>query len=127
MNQHTRLKPLFHPGKLLVSPAALAALRANGIPVISVVLRHICGDWGSVSQSDREQNDLSIPTGLRLLSLYHLPDGSRIFVTTAWDRSHTTIEKLDGGPADREARPESMPGRRRPVWPAFSCLPGACA
>ncbi|EKS69114.1 hypothetical protein [Caballeronia zhejiangensis] len=95
MNQPTRLKPLFRPGCLLITPDALTALRANGIPVISVALRHIAGDWGTVSDDDRQQNDLSIAAGLRLISLYRLPDQTRILVTTEWDRSHTAIELLD--------------------------------
>jgi len=95
MNQPTRLKPLFHPGRLLVAPAALAALRANGVPVISVLLRHIAGDWGNVSDDDRRQNDLSIGTGLRLISIYRLPNGAKVQVTTEWNRSHTTIRLVD--------------------------------
>lgn len=70
MNQPTRLKPLFRPGRLLVASDALTALRASGIPVISVLLRHVAGDWGTVSDEDRQQNDLSISAGLRLISLY---------------------------------------------------------
>ncbi|MEZ2309905.1 hypothetical protein AB6809_24995 [Paraburkholderia sp. RCC_158] len=95
MHQVTRLKPLFHPGKLLVSPAALAELRANSVPVISIVLRHIAGDWGIVSDDDKRQNDVSITAGLRLISIYRLPDRTRILVITEWDRSSTTIECLD--------------------------------
>ncbi|CAN0626732.1 protein of unknown function [Burkholderia multivorans] len=64
MNQPTRLTPLFNPGRLLITRVALTALRANGIPVISVVLRHIAVDWGIVSDDDRRQNDLSITAGL---------------------------------------------------------------
>jgi hypothetical protein len=95
MNQATRLKPLFHPGRLLVTPAAMAALRTNGVPVICVMLRHISGDWGSISEDDKRENDLSINAGLRLLSVYRLPDQARMLVITEWDRSHTTIERFD--------------------------------
>lgn len=106
MHQATRLKPLFHPGKLLVTPAAFAALRANGVPVISVMLRHISGDWGSISEDDKRENDLSINAGLRLLSVYRLPDQTRILVITEWDRSHTTLERFDEVVvADRRAEP----------------------
>ena len=94
MHSSTRLKPLFHPGKLLVTPDALETLRTNKIPVISVMLRHIAGDWGCVSDDDARQNDLSIAAGLRLLSIYPLPDNTRIIVITEWDRSQTTIELL---------------------------------
>ena len=120
MNQTTWLKPLFRPGRLLITPVALTALRANGIPVISVVLRHIAGDWGILSDEDRQQNDLSILAGLRLISIYRLPDQSRILVITEWDRSSTTIEHLDDVAPDGVAREERQASRRYPVWPSAS-------
>ncbi|MFM0488311.1 hypothetical protein [Paraburkholderia graminis] len=94
MHSSTRLKPLFHPGKLLVAPDALETLRTNKIPLISVMLRHIAGDWGCVSDDDARQNDLSIAAGLRLMSIYPLHDRTRIIVVTEWDRSQTTIDLL---------------------------------
>jgi len=127
MNQPSRLKPLFHPGKLLITPVALAALRENGVPVISVMLRHIAGDWGTVSDSDRQQNDLSIAAGLRLLSIYRLTDDNRIIVTTEWDRSNTTIERLNEVEACREPWFASTPRRSRPGWPAPDDVVGACS
>jgi len=118
MNQPTRLKPLFHPGRLLVSPAALATLRANGVPVISVLLRHIAGDWGNVSDDDRQQNDLSIAAGLRLISVYRLPDRAEVCVTTEWNRSHTTI-RLAGDMSAAPGPDDSMAGwgRQPPYIP----------
>lgn len=120
MNQPTRLKPLFRPGRLLITTDALTALRAHGIPVISVALRHIAGDWGTVSDEDRQQNDLSIAVGLRLISLYRLPDQTRILVTTEWDRSHTTIERLGGVVSDSVACQDRPASRRYPAWPSAS-------
>ncbi|MBR8215563.1 hypothetical protein [Burkholderia vietnamiensis] len=117
MYQPTRLKPLFHPGKLLVSHAALAALRANGVPVVSIVLRHIAGDWGIVSEDDKRQNDVSIAAGLRLISIYRLPDQIRILVITEWDRSNTTIERLDDIVPGSDSRLSQPASRRYPVWP----------
>ena len=127
MNQPSRLKPLFHPGKLLITPVALAALRENGVPVISVMMRHIAGDWGTVSDSDRQQNDLSIAAGLRLLSIYRLPDDNRIIVTTEWDRSNTTIERLNEVVAYRAPWSASTPRRSRPRWLAPDDVVGACS
>jgi hypothetical protein len=127
MNQPSRLKPLFHPGKLLITPAALAALRENDVPVISVMLRHIAGDWGTVSDSDRQQNDLSIAAGLRLLSIYRLPDGNRIIVNTEWDRSNTTIERLNEVVTGSEPRLGSTPRLSRPRWPVSDDVVGACS
>lgn len=121
MNNTTRLKPLFHPGRLLVTPEALEKLRANHIPVISVMLRHIAGDWGIVSDDDRAQNDLSVAAGLRLLSIYPLPDGARIIVTTEWDRSNTTIELIGQVVSRNESRcTPALAHAGYPVWPTTS-------
>lgn len=117
MYEPTRLKPLFHPGKLLVSHAALATLRANSVPLISIVLRHIAGDWGIVSEDDKRQNDVSIPAGLRLISIYRMPDQTRILVITESDRSKTTIERLDDVVPGSDTRPAQPATRRYPVWP----------
>ncbi|MFM0042153.1 hypothetical protein [Paraburkholderia sediminicola] len=122
MNQPTKLRPLFRPGRLLVASDALTALRASGIPVVSVLLRHVAGDWGTVSDEDRKQNDLSILAGLRLISSYRLPDQSRILVITEWDRSSTTIEHLDDVVPDSVARRERPGSRRNPVWPSASYM-----
>jgi len=121
MSNTTRLKPLFHPGRLLVTPEALEKLRASHVPVISVMLRHIAGDWGIVSDDDKVQNDLSVAAGLRLLSIYQLPDGARVIVATEWDRSHTTIELI--GPMvslhDPE-RPHASVLYCYPQWPMIN-------
>lgn len=117
MFQPTRLKPLFSPGKLLVAPAAIEALRSNGVPVISVVLRHIAGDWGVVSEDDKRQNDVSITTGLRLISIYRLPDQTRVLVITEWNRAHTTIERLDDVVPGADSRPTQPANCHYPAWP----------
>jgi hypothetical protein len=118
---NTRLKPLFHPGRLLVTPEALDKLRASRIPVISVMLRHIAGDWGIVSDDDRAQNDLSVAAGLRLLSIYPLPDGARIIVTTEWDRSNTTIELIGQVVScNKPLRPPATVHACYPRWPTIS-------
>ena len=117
MYQPTRLKPLFHPGKLLVSHAALVVLRTNDVPIISIVLRHIAGDWGIVSEDDKRQNDLSITAGLRPISIYRMPDQTRILVITEWDRSNTTIERLDDVVPRGDARQAQPASRRYPIWP----------
>ena len=126
MDQPSRLKPLFHPGKLLITPAALAALRQNGVPVISAVLRHIAGDWGIVSDDDKRQNDVSITAGLRLLSVYRLPDQTRMLVITEWDRSHTTIERFDEVVVTgRHAQPTQR--QCYPSWPVIGYVQEARA
>ncbi len=83
--------PRFKPGRIFLTPAALQLLQATGIPFIDLLIRHIRGDWGDISESDRQQNELSLSAGLRLLSSYALPHGERIWIITEWDRTSTTI------------------------------------
>ncbi|SED35838.1 hypothetical protein SAMN02787142_3032 [Burkholderia sp. WP9] len=120
MNQPSRLKPLFRPGRLLVASDALTALHVNGIPVVNVLLRHVAGDWGTVSDDDRQQNDMSIAAGLRLISLYRLPDQTRILVVTEWDRSSTTIERLEDVLPDGDTREDQSAHRRYPARPSVN-------
>lgn len=84
---------LFPLGRTVITPTALEALTsrdlANLIPTI--LARHELGDWGDVSQEDREANDTAVKGGERLLSAYDIREGFRVWVITEWDRSMTTI------------------------------------
>jgi hypothetical protein len=82
------------------------------------MLRHICGDWGSVSDDDKRQNDLSVVAGLRLVSIYRLLDGARLIVTTKWNRSHTTVDLVGQVIFGREEY--QAPATARVVYPVWS-------
>ena len=72
-------------------PGVIACLQRNEIPSMALLLRHICGDWGDVSADDWRQNDLSVASGLRVLSIYTMPDSTKVWVITEWNRSVTTV------------------------------------
>lgn len=61
------------------------------VSIIDLLICHVRGDWGDLSESDRQQNELSVDVGLRLLSSYILPDGQTVWVITERDRSATTV------------------------------------
>ncbi|UQO99549.1 hypothetical protein L0Z36_11615 [Burkholderia multivorans] len=82
-------RPRFKVGRILATPAALEAIADAHVSIIDLLIRHIRGDWGDLSESDRQQNELSIDAGLRLLSSYVLPGGQTVWVITEWDRSST--------------------------------------
>lgn len=86
-----RSGPRFKLGRILATPAAVEAIADARVSIIDLLIRHMRGDWGELSESDREQNELSVDTGLRLLSSYVLPNGQTIWVITEWDRSATTF------------------------------------
>ena len=84
-------RPRLKLGRIFVTPAALAVLQATDVSIFDLLLRHLRGDWGDVSESDRRQNELSVTAGLRVLSSYMLPNGRTVWPITEWDRSATTI------------------------------------
>ena len=69
----------------------MEALSEANISADSILQRHVLGDWGDVTDSDRKANDLAVEMGGRILSAYILPDRTKIWVTTEPDRSGTTI------------------------------------
>lgn len=78
-------------GRIVATPAALDALTANDQLSYEFLQRHARGDWGDVDNDDWRANDDAALYGDRLLSAYHLQDGTKIWIITEWDRSVTTI------------------------------------
>jgi hypothetical protein len=54
-------------------------------------VRHVSGDWGDLNESDRQENELSVREGFRILSAYRMSDGTRFWIITEADRSVTTV------------------------------------
>ncbi len=76
-------------GTLVIT--ANAALKLDKRDVIIALERHGRGDWGDLSPADREENELSLKEGFRILSAYHDRKGVKLWVITEADRSATTI------------------------------------
>lgn len=53
-------------------------------------LRHISGDWGDLTDSDKRANEAALKEEDRILSAYDENDW-KIYIITEWDRSYTTI------------------------------------
>ncbi|WP_070106342.1 hypothetical protein [Burkholderia plantarii] len=83
--------PRFKLGRIFTTPAALAACATAQVSMFDLLLRHVRGDWGDLSEPDRLQNEQALEAGLALLSSYALPDRATIWVITEWDRSITTL------------------------------------
>jgi hypothetical protein len=80
----------FQLGQLVATPDALEALEAAKIDPLSLIDRHLAGDWGNVPPEDAALNEAALKNGSRLLSSYPLPSG-KVWVITEADRSVTTI------------------------------------
>lgn len=92
----TTTRRRFNLGRLMATPAALAAIGESGQNSFDFLERHARGDWGEVDDEDAQANENSLRDGSRLLSAYKTLKGERLWVITeAGDdngvRSHTTI------------------------------------
>ena len=79
---------LFPPGKVVATQGAAE------IPLevlLSALKRHLSGDWGDVSEGDKQLNDEAVKYGDRILSSYRAPDKTKFWIITESDRSATTF------------------------------------
>jgi hypothetical protein len=77
-------------GRIVATPGALKLLTEARDHPLDLLTRHATGDWGELCAFDRQQNDIALREGYRVLSSY--PVGSeRVWVITEADRSVTTI------------------------------------
>lgn len=83
--------PLFPLGRLVSTPAALSALVAAEQTPDLFLRRHHAGDWGEVAPDSKKANDAAVHGGDRILSIYTLRTGERIWIITEADRSATTV------------------------------------
>jgi hypothetical protein len=84
-------KAKFDLGQLVATPGALDALTRTGERPLTFIARHLSGDWGDIDAEDAQENEFALDKYLRLFSVYHLKDGTKIWVITEADRSVTTI------------------------------------
>ncbi|MCP4427947.1 MAG: hypothetical protein GY803_25970 [Chloroflexi bacterium] len=83
---------LFELGHVVMTSGA-AALEVDFAPFLA---RHAQGDWGNdLDNFDRQQNDIAVKEGYRILSAFNAPIGNgeteRIWVITEADRSVTSV------------------------------------
>lgn len=79
----------FPLGQVVITRGEMNELSAD--EVHECLLRHAAGDWGDLSQEDRELNDEALNNEARLLSRYVSSDGTPFWIITERDRSITTI------------------------------------
>lgn len=79
----------FPLGNLVITPAALKAV-VSVDDICHAVDRHVCGQWGSVSDAVRAANEAALVSGGRLLSVYKA-HGIELRIMTSADRLTTTV------------------------------------
>jgi hypothetical protein len=81
----------FSLGQVVATPGAIEALRSAGQDPMEFLARHIVGDWGDLEEEDKQENELSVEQGYRILSAYRLSDETKVWIITEADRSVSTI------------------------------------
>ncbi len=86
------MKALFSLGRVVATPGALKELETLGVTPLSLLDRHIAGDWSDMDKEDQQANRQALKEGSRVFSSYKIPpDNTKIWVITEADRSTTTI------------------------------------
>lgn len=78
----------FQPGQILTTLGAKELPREE---VMEGLKRHLRGDWGDISEEDKQANEDALQYGDRLLSAYHTQDGRKYWILTEADRTYTTV------------------------------------
>ena len=84
-------KVLFPLGQTVMTIGAKEALEESGEQPFDFLSRHQTGDYGLVCDEDKQENDLSVKEGFRILSSYLTDKGDRLWIITEADRSSTTL------------------------------------
>jgi hypothetical protein len=84
----------FELGRLRATPGALELL-GNWPSLLELLARHSRGDWGDLTDDDKQANEAALTNGARLLSSYQTPAGKVWVITDATDddghRESTTV------------------------------------
>ncbi len=83
-------KPLFKLGQVVATPGAIEALERAGRSAWSLVSRHVAGDFGDLSETDRQLNNEALKDGSRILSAYILNDEAKtkVWIITEAENDH---------------------------------------
>ena len=84
--------PRFKLGQVYMTAGVAAYVKQHGLDLSPYLHRHHNGDWGSVCDDDKQENELSVEQGFRVLSSYTVPVCDVvIWIITEADRSVTTV------------------------------------
>lgn len=93
MRQVKLFNHLLKLGQVVQTPGAEKALGDTGSETtyVGLLTRHASGDWGELCAEDIAVNELGLREGDRIMSVYTLTTGVKVWVITESDRSVTTI------------------------------------
>ena len=82
-------EPKFELGQICITSNAASAVPSN--EVMLAVARHAAGDWGTLAEPDRKENERALGTRGRLVSVYQASNGNPFWVITDADWRKPTV------------------------------------
>lgn len=73
---------LFDLGRIIITDKATLVLKKHKMNGLELLDRHTVGDWGDISEGDKQANNEALKTGEQLLSAYFLPDETKVWIIT---------------------------------------------
>ncbi|MDY6969001.1 MAG: hypothetical protein SVR08_10175 [Spirochaetota bacterium] len=93
-NEQATIEQKFDPGRILSSKAILMRIEEDcdfKTFVDNSIERHLCGDWGNISDQDKKKNNNALElNNLQIISCYKNMN-DKIYIITEWDRSSTLV------------------------------------
>ena len=83
--------PKYDLGQVVATPGALDALAQHQISPLTLISRHVSGDFGDIDQEDWQTNLAALRYGNRIVSAYAIAPDTVIWAITEGDRSTTTL------------------------------------
>lgn len=81
----------FPIGRIEVTRALAQTVLRRKLNLFPHLVRHVEGDWGDVTRTERRSNDDSVVNGGDIYSLYEVEPDVRVLVVTYADRSATAL------------------------------------
>ena len=82
----------FSPGQAVMTIGVDTLVQQGRLNPSPFLRRHLSGDWGDLSDDDRQLNDAALKSGEdRLFSSYQVAPDLKLWIITEWDRSVTTL------------------------------------
>jgi hypothetical protein len=78
-------------GEIVATPGAIEQSGLAGVSLASLLNKHQSGDWGDLSEEDKNENEFSLEARCRIFSSYIIKEGVKIWIITEADRSSTTF------------------------------------
>lgn len=91
MSKKLTIKSKFQLGQVVATRGVVDYCEAKNFSLFPYIVRHSDCDWGDICAEDKEVNEEALKEGMRLMSVYYLPDRKKIWIITEADRHATTV------------------------------------